>query len=184
MKLTFVTTNRAKFNEVKGLLKSYDIELEQLDISYEEDHDKTISEIAANASLSLANKLKKPIVVDDTGVFFSAYKNFPGPLAKFVFQNLGYKGIFKLLKNESREGYFETAIGFCRPGGKPQVFLGRLKGRFVEKKKLKNPGHLPYMQIFIPKGFSKTIDNFSSEEKNQISHRTQAFRQLGEYLLK
>jgi non-canonical purine NTP pyrophosphatase (RdgB/HAM1 family) len=184
MKLTFVTTNRAKFNEVKGLLKSYDIELEQLDISYEEDHDKTISEIAANASLSLANRLKKPIVVDDTGVFFSAYKNFPGPLAKFVFQNLGYKGIFKLLKNESREGYFETAIGFCRPGGKPQVFLGRLKGRFVEKKKLKNPGHLPYMQIFIPKGFSKTIDNFSSEEKNQISHRTQAFRQLGEYLLK
>lgn len=182
MKITFVTTNRNKFEEVSGVLGEFGIELEQLNESYEEDHDKGMTEIAKSSVKKLAERLQKPVIVDDTGVFIDAYNNFPGPLAKFVFQNLGYKGLFKLLEGEPKSGHFETAAAFCEPGGEPQVFTGQMKGHFIIKSKLEDPGFMPYMQIFVPDGFGKTISELTVEEKNSISHRAAAFRELGKYI--
>jgi inosine/xanthosine triphosphate pyrophosphatase family protein len=31
-------------------------------------------------------KLKKPLIVDDSGIYFDEYPGFPGPLAKRVFK--------------------------------------------------------------------------------------------------
>ena len=182
MKITFITTNGSKFEEVSRVMAEFGIELEQLNESYEEDHDKGMTEIAKESAKKMAERLQKPVMVDDTGVFIDAYKNFPGPLAKFVFANLGYEGLFKLLDGEDPAGHFETAAAYCEPGGEPQVFTGQMKGHFIIKSDLGDPGFMPYMQIFVPDGFEKTIAELSVEEKNSISHRAAAFRKLGEYL--
>ncbi len=182
MKLTFITTNKTKFEEVERIMSEFGVELEQLDMSYEEDHDKGMTEIAKESAKKMAERLQKPVLVDDTGVFIDAYNNFPGPLAKFVFTNLGYKGLFKLLEGESKAGHFETAAAYCQPGNEPVVFIGRMNGQFVIKKDLKDPGFMPYMQIFVPDGFDKTIYELSIEEKNSISHRAAAFRKLGKFI--
>lgn len=182
MSIIFVTTNNSKFEEVSQVLSEFNIRIKQLNESYPEDHDKTISEIAKESAEYLANKLKQPVIVDDTGVFFDCYKDFPGPVAKFVFQNLGYEGLFKLLKGTDKKGHFETAAAYCDPGGIPQVFLGRMDGEFIIKKELKDPKFMPYMQIFIPKGFDRVISELTVGEKNSISHRAAAFRKLGQFL--
>ena len=105
MKITFITTNKHKFKEVEGILKKYPIELEQLDMEYDENHDVGMEDIVRDAVEELANKLNKPIVLEDTGLFFEAYEGFPGALPKFVYNTLGYKGIFKLLENEKNRTY-------------------------------------------------------------------------------
>ena len=36
--------------------------------------------------------LKKPLITDDTAIYFEGYPGFPGTFTKFVFQGLGFSG--------------------------------------------------------------------------------------------
>jgi len=181
-KIVFVTTNKHKFQEVKDILRDYPIELERASLEYEENHDQGIEEIARTAAKKLANELKKPVVVEDTGLFFEAYHNFPGALPKFVINSLGFKGIFKLLKGESRKAYFKTAAAFCGPGGRPVLFEGIMKGKITKKVYNINKDAMLYDKVFIPEGQTKTISSLTMGEKNSLSQRAEAFRKFGEYI--
>ncbi len=182
MKIYFVTTNKHKFEEVKDILKDYPIELEHLEMEYEENHDESIDIIARNAAKKLADKLNKPIVLEDTGLFFEAYNNFPGALPKFVINTIGFKGIFKLLEGESRKAYFKTVAAFCEPEKEPNLFEGVMRGKITTKIYNEDKDTMPYDKIFIPEGRDKTISDMSLEEKNQFSQRAQVFRKFGEFI--
>lgn len=182
MKITFVTTNKHKFKEARDILKSYPVKLSRLDMDYEENHDENIEEIARGAAKKLADKLNKPIVLEDTGLFFEAYNNFPGAFPKFVINSIGFKGIFKLLDGESRKAYFKTAVAFCEPNSEPILFEGIMKGKITDKIHNKNKDEMPYDKIFIPRGKTKTISGMTLEEKNSFSQRAKAFKKFGEYV--
>lgn len=119
MEITFVTTNRHKFEEVSDILKPYPVELVHLNQSYEENHDLALEDIARTAVRKLARELDRPVVLEDTGLFFEAYPGFPGVMPKFVYQTLGFKGILKLLLGENRRAYFKTVAAFGMPGTEP-----------------------------------------------------------------
>jgi len=182
MKIAFVTTNKHKFEAVQNVLKEYPVLLEQLDMEYEENHDESLEEIAQTAAKKLANELGKPVVLEDTGLFFDAYNNFPGALPKFVIKSIGYKGIFKLLDGESRKAYFKTVAAFCKPNDEPILFEGMMKGEIT--KEIYNDGKdvMPYDKIFIPEGKDRTISDMTMDEKNSLSQRAEAFRKFGEYI--
>jgi XTP/dITP diphosphohydrolase len=182
MKITFITTNKHKVEEAKKALEEFPIEIEQLDMEYPEDHDASIEIIAKTAAKKLAEELQKPIVVEDTGIFFEAYENFPGALPKFVFNTIGYKGMFKLLEEESRKAYFKVVVGFCEPGKEPILFDGISKGTITEEIYDEDKDVMPYERIFIHEGNKVTNSKLTREEKNKISHRAEAFRKLGGYI--
>lgn len=179
MEITFVTTNKHKFEEVSDLLKNYPIDLVQLDMEYDENHDLGLEEIAKTSAKKLADQLQRPIVLEDTGLFFEAYNGFPGVLPKFVFNTIGYKGIFKLLEGESRKAYFKTVAAFCEPGGESVLFDGVMRGKITQEIHNEDKDALPYDRIFIPEGVGKTISDMSMDEKNSISQRAEVFRKFG-----
>jgi len=183
MKIVFITTNKFKFEEVGGILKDYPIELEQLSIEYEEDHDSSIEEIARSAAKKLSTEINKPIILEDTGLFFKAYEGFPGALPKFVFNTLGYKGIFKLIEGESRKAYFKTVAAYCEPNEDPVLFSGTMRGEITDEIYNKDQEAMPYDRIFIPEGKSKTISDMTLQEKNSLSQRAEAFKKFGEYII-
>ncbi|MBU4466720.1 RdgB/HAM1 family non-canonical purine NTP pyrophosphatase [Patescibacteria group bacterium] len=183
MIITFVTTNKHKFREVKGILKDFPFELEQLDMEYEENHDSEIEDIAGSAARKLAKELKKPIIVEDTGLFFEAYDGFPGALPKFIFKALGYKGILKLLEDEGRGAYFKTIVAYCEPGKEPVLFEGIMKGAITKEVYNLEKDEMPYDKIFVPESKTKTISDMSLEEKNSLSQRAEAFLKFGKYIL-
>jgi XTP/dITP diphosphohydrolase len=180
--VSFVTTNKHKFEEVADVLKNYPVTLEHLDQSYPEDHDAGMAQIAAAAAKNLSRELNKPIILEDTGLFFETYPGFPGALPKFIFNTLGYKGIFKLLKNENRAAYFETVAAYCQPNQEPQLFSGKMAGVITEEVFDEDKDAMPYDRIFIPKGEDVTISSMSMTQKNSFSQRAQAFRAFGEYI--
>jgi len=184
MKIAFITTNKHKFEEAQKILAHFDIEIERLEIDYEENHDSSMETIASNAAKNLSRKLSRPIITEDTGLFFEAYKNFPGALPKFVFNSLGYRGIFKLLEGETHQAYFETAVAYCTPDGEPEIFGGKMKGTITTE--IYNPeiDAMPYDRIFIPDGKSKTISDMTIDEKNELSQRAESFTKLAKYLVK
>jgi XTP/dITP diphosphohydrolase len=186
MKISFITTNKGKFEEVQSLFREYGIEVEWIKRKYDEDNDDTVEDTAKKASRKLADELKSPIVLEDTGLFFEAYNGFPGPAPKFVFKTLGYEGIFRLLEGTSRKAYFETYAAYCEPGQEPIIFSGKMEGEITEKifNVDKDFDAMPYDRIFIPDGKDVTISDMTMDEKNKLSQRSIAFRKLGEYLKK
>jgi len=181
-KLTFITTNKHKAQEIAAILRDYGIEIEQVIMEYEESKEDAMEAVSKKAAKFLADKLNKPLIVEDTGLFFKAYNNFPGAQPKFVIKAIGFDGIFRLLKDKDRSAYFKTVIGYCEPGQEPIIFQGELPGKIIEEVIEPETEAMPYDHIFVPEGLDKAVVQLTLEEKNAISQRGKAARKLGEYL--
>ena len=176
MQITVVTSNDGKFKEIQDTLKKFNIEAVQSSFDAVEVGNTLESRCLSKAKHAFLN-LQKPLIVDDTGLFFNAYENFPGPFPKKVYTEIGFEGIFKKLKWKKREATFKTLLCFT-DGKRTELFKGKIKGRISET--IFNGGikSLPYDKIFIPEGYDKPFCTLSFQEKNSISHRTKAVKKF------
>ncbi|MCD6403281.1 MAG: hypothetical protein J7K98_03050 [Candidatus Aenigmarchaeota archaeon] len=184
MKVWFVTSNKGKVKEVMPVFEEYGIDVKIA--SVEIDEIKTFDQRKLTLrKLEDAMKItKKPTIVEDTGIYFKVYKNFPGTVSKFVFHAIGYEGIFKLLEGKDRHAYFRTVVAFGVPKEKPVMFEGKCFGIITKKVLGKIDRKLPYDSIFIPKGDSRTFSQMTKREKAKYSHRVKAFKKLARWLVK
>ena len=181
MKIYLVTGNKYKVSEAKAVFSEYNIEIEQLDEEKHEPKDMDLKQVAEHNAKFFYNKHKKPVIVDDTGVFFKAYPDFPGNHPRLMFELLGYKGLLKLLENESREVQFRTVVSYCDESGL-ESFTGELDCIADTKVNDLDIDVLPYERILLVN--NKPISQFTREEKNAISHRAKSFRNVAEFLNK
>ncbi len=185
MELYFVTGNKHKFKEIAALFKDSGITLKQWTEDEKiENKDESLEQTAMQNAEKMCKKIKKPVAIDDTGVFFEAYPKFPGANPKWVFHALGYVGLLKLLEGKSRNAYFKTVVGYCEPGKKPIAFTGELHGTIATKAVDLDKDVLPYDRIFLIQKNKEQVfrSSLPEEEVYQTSHRTLAFRKLLEYL--
>ncbi len=180
MELYFATKNRYKFEEVKSILDKYNIVCRHTRLDKLEPKDMELSEVALMNAKEFYKKLKKPVAVEDTGIFFRAYPNFPGSHPKLMFNLLGYKGLLKLLEGEDRRAEFKSVIGFC--DGDVRLFEGKLEGEISTKVHDREVDVMPYERIFLHNG--KPLSMLTRKEKNSISHRSRAFTKLALWLKK
>ena len=174
------TGNEHKFWEIALTLKEFGIEAEQRRIDIKEGRYETLEEIAIDKARQAFEQIKQPLIVDDTGVFFKAYNNFPGPFPKYVFNSLGFSGIMQLLENKDRSAYFKSLICFIDENGH-KVFEGRLNGRITLNVHECERLSLPYERIFVPENNVKPLSLLSLEEKIKFSHRAEAVRKFAEF---
>ena len=183
-KLIFVTTNKHKFTEIREVLKEFNVEIEQLDMEYEENHELgDVEGIAGASAKALSGRISKAFFLEDTGLYFEAFDNFPGVFPKFIMKTIGYEGIFRLLEGKNRNAFFKAAVAFCEHGKEPVVFTGILKGRISEKVDNPDMDCFFYDRIFIPEGYDKTLSSIL-DKKNEFSHRAKAVRELAKHLKK
>ncbi|MBN2367400.1 non-canonical purine NTP pyrophosphatase [Candidatus Woesearchaeota archaeon] len=179
MKIFLVTKNPHKVREVSAVLDEFGIEVGHLPEEKYEPKEMDLRQVAEYNAKKFYEKFKKPVAVDDTGVFFRAYPEFPGNHPKLMFELIGYKGLLKLLEGEDREAEFRSVVGYCDEKG-VKVFEGALKCVADTKAHDLDKDVLPYERILLVDG--RSISQFSREEKNNISHRAAAFRKLGKWL--
>ncbi|MBN1502171.1 non-canonical purine NTP pyrophosphatase [Candidatus Woesearchaeota archaeon] len=179
MKLNLITKNKHKFNEIKSVAKEFNIGIMQVEEDKIEPKDKQIEEIARFNAEYYFNKLKQPVIVDDTGIFFEEYQNFPGANAKLMYYALGYKGLLKLLEGSNRNAYFMTVVGYCDRDN-IKTFRGITHGIIADKVYCKKKDVLPYERIFLIN--NRPLCHMTRAAKNNISHRALAFRKLFEWL--
>ena len=126
------------------------------------------------------NILKKPVIVDDVGVFIEAWNKFPGPFVKYIHNLLGNKKILELLKNEKNRNVIVQSVVAYHDGKKIHTFIGTVKGILSLKEKGdKGWGFDP---IIIPFGENKTFAQMGPKKKNQISHRAKALEKFKNFL--
>ncbi|MDO5844486.1 MAG: XTP/dITP diphosphatase [Methanocorpusculum sp.] len=169
--ITVVTGNKNKAAEVAAFFNGVE---EVAHISFEtiEPQSDSVSEVAEEKARQAYSALKRPLIVDDTGLFIEALKGFPGVYAAYVLDTVGNSGILKLMENvseENRKAYFMTSIAFADEDG-IHTFEGRVDGTIACKPR----GDLGfgYDPIFEVSG--KTLAEMDMSEKNSISHRARA----------
>lgn len=180
MRINFITSNINKVREFKMVLEPK-IKVSHNEHEYKELRSDDPREIAEEAAQRLANELKKAVVVEDSGLFIGALKDFPGTCSKYIHQRIGLAGLLRLLeKKEDRIAWYKSAVAYCEPGKKPVSFLGEEKGT-ISKKSRGNFGfgHDP---IFIPEGSKKTYGEMEDAfEKKKF--RKRAVLQLKGFLV-
>ena len=175
--LFFASSNNHKYNEAKQILDSFGIKLGFLKSDLEEIQSNSLNDIAINKARTAFSKHKKPIIIEDDGLFISPLKGFPGPYSSYVFKTIGNKGIINLLQN-NRKAKFISIITYCDKTIL-ESFEGKLDGTISKSQKGKSWG---YDTIFIPKNSNKTFAE-NNNDKNKLSHRYKALKKFSNWYL-
>ncbi|MBI2559182.1 RdgB/HAM1 family non-canonical purine NTP pyrophosphatase [Candidatus Woesearchaeota archaeon] len=152
--INFVTSNKNKVKEIKQILEP-EIQVNPVLIAYPEMRSDNPEEIARQSAEMLANKLRKNVVVEDSGLFIKALNDFPGTCSAYIHKKIGLNGIIKLMDGiKDRDCTYKSAVAYCEPKKKPISFLGEEKGKIAEGVRGDfGFGHDP---IFIPERSGKT----------------------------
>lgn len=175
----FVSNNLNKYYEIKTMLndKIIGLELKFCKQDIIEIQDEKIEKIATEKAKSAYKIVKKPVLIEDDGLFINSLNGFPGQYSKFIFKSIGNKGIIRLLLGSSDRSAFFKSIFVYNDGIIAKVFYGKIKGKISSTI---THGGWGYDPIFIPlKGNNKKGITFAklsqTNKKNELSHRRIAF---------
>ncbi|MEK6843282.1 MAG: non-canonical purine NTP pyrophosphatase [Candidatus Micrarchaeota archaeon] len=182
--ICFASSNPEKILEVRQILGKRKIEVVPINANLREIRSENQEEVAIEKAKTAFLIVKKPVIAEDTGVYFESYKNFPGAFPSFVFREIGYDGILRLLMGKNRKAYFKTIVAYF-DGKSFKTFEGICRGKITnapDVKKFQNL-KLPYEAIFVPDGKKLRLSRMSKEEKNRFSHRSIAVGKFAEWFL-
>jgi non-canonical purine NTP pyrophosphatase (RdgB/HAM1 family) len=120
------------------------------------------------------------LVVEDVSLGFDELGNFPGPYVRWLLEAAGGKGLAAIayaLNNRAAKA--ECCVAYW-DGVEGHIFCGECLGEvLVEPRGQEKFGWDPWFQ---PRGSDKTFAEMTPQEKDQLSHRGRAYRQLAEHL--
>lgn len=182
--IIIVTSNNGKFEEIKRYLAQLapHISLEQSTLDVPEYQDMDIQVVARGKADYAWNVLKKPLLIDDGGLYIEKYNKFPGVFSKYVFEGIGLEGIWQLAKDDPRV-YFLNCMVYKDCQETSHIFEGMNKGALIAPTGSIAHKQLPFRSFFVPEGYTQTIDDlWLSGTDNHINHRFKAVEKLVNFL--
>ena len=178
----FASGNENKFSEIESLFEKEketrnekNIQVIFSKISIQEIQSDSIIEVAEDKSRKAFKVIKGPLIVEDDGLFIEDLNGFPGVYSSFVFKTIGNKGILDLLRdNKNRRADFLSIFSFF-DGKTIETFSGNTAGYITTKISPLGWGFDP---IFKPLNEHQTYGQIDMIKKNEISHRSKAFRKF------
>lgn len=186
MKVIAATKNKSKIREIQEILSPLDIEIvsqEEIGINLDaEESGDTFERNALIKARAVAMVCDYPVLADDSGLCVDALDGAPGV------RSARYAGegatdadrIEKLLRElgdtEERDAKFVTSVAFIMPDGREITAHGEVKGHIIRTPKGSNG--FGYDPVFFSEELGKTFAESTDEEKNSVSHRGRALRNL------
>jgi len=175
MMIYFVTANKNKLREMESILE---LKLKHINLDLDEIQAVEVRKVVEHKTKKAFQKIRKPVLVEDTGLYFKAWNGLPGALIKWFDLTLGYKELCQLL-GKSRQARAQTVIGYF-DGKRYKDFIGEIKGSIAKNPKGKRG--FGWDSIFIAQIHKKTFAQMTPEEKNNISMRKIAALKLKNFL--
>lgn len=188
-KVIIATKNKGKAKEFKAFFAPYKIEaVSLLDLEEEvPDIEETGESFVENAALKaeeISSRFQQPVLADDSGLIIDSLEGRPGIYsARYAGEPTNDRAnIDKVLEEmkqiplEERSARFVCVLAIARPDEETIFVTGYCEGHIKTEQCGENG--FGYDPIFIPKGYTETMAQLDPSEKNQISHRKQAMKQL------
>ncbi|MEM2724904.1 MAG: non-canonical purine NTP pyrophosphatase, partial [Candidatus Nezhaarchaeales archaeon] len=102
LRIAYVTNNPNKARESVFILREMNIEVEVVQAKILEIQSDDISEVARFRAKEAYRQLRRPVIVEDAGLFIDALNGFPGPYSSYVFKTIGINGVLRLMKGVRR----------------------------------------------------------------------------------
>lgn len=197
-KIIFATGNAGKMHEIRMILGDLDVEIQSmkeaeifLDI---DENGTTYEENALIKARAVAQEAKNRnmgnviVLSDDSGIEVKALNNEPGIYsARYMGEDTSYaiknaNLIERLgdLRGEDRAARFVCCIAAVLPDGKELTTRGIIEGQIGLKEEGENG--FGFDPIFYVPRFGKTTAQLTEEEKNEVSHRGLALKNMKEEL--
>ena len=193
MKLIIASNNQHKIREIKSILadKFDDIlSLREAGIDHETVEDgTTFMENALKKAREIAEISGAAALADDSGICAHALGGAPGIYsARYAGEDGGHGDdeanndlLLKNLEDKAdRTAHYTCAMALCYPDGSEVTAEGYMYGTVITERR--GDRGFGYDPLFVPNGESRTVAEMTDEEKNAISHRANALKNLLEKL--
>ena len=176
--ITFITGNIKKAELVMNFLE-FPIKHKQLDLFEIQSLD--LDEIIRHKAKQAYEILKNPVLVDDASLVYTAFGRLPGPFIKSFIEEIGTKGLCRILNHYSkdRSAVAEVALALY-DGSSLKIFRSFCKGKISAYPK--GSGGLGYDPVFMPEGSKITWAEMNEQERSKTYCRNQALKKLKSYL--
>jgi XTP/dITP diphosphohydrolase len=194
MELVLATHNKGKVREMTAILSARFSNIDILtlddfpDYAEPEEVGDSMAEIAKLKAELACFRTRRWCVADDGGLEVDALNGAPGLHSRrFLgmdtpFQEKAQR-ILELLKDtpiERRTARYRCAVALAIPSEETRIFEATYEG--VIHDRALGEGGFGYDPIFWVTQHQCTVAQLSMEEKNKISHRSKALKELGDYL--
>jgi inosine triphosphate pyrophosphatase len=172
----FITRNTGKFIEINQIIP----ELSHLKLDLDEIQSLDPQQVIEHKLAQAAAGRDGEFIVEDTSLELTCLQSLPGTFITWFEKTLGVDGLAALaMKYEDRSAIARVTIGYRNAQGQNHYFSGELQGDIVPPRGTNKFG---WNTIFQPVGERRTFAEMTIEEKNRISMRGIAARQLAAHL--
>lgn len=192
-RIVAASKNQHKIREIEAITREFGMEIIPRDkagvpdIEIEEDG-ATFKENSYKKAYGIMKLCGEITIADDSGLEVDCLGGAPGVYsARFAGEdgsdqanNDKLKELLKDIPYEKRTGRFVSVITMVYPDGDKLVARGEVEGHIILEEK--GPNGFGYDPLFIPLGYDITFGQFDPREKNKISHRGNALKELRKQL--
>lgn len=186
MRVVAATKNSGKIKEISEILGELGFEVvSQTEAGIDVEVFETGKSFLENAEIkarAVALLCDDAVLADDSGLCVDALDGAPGIYsARYAGENASDRDKIDKLLSEldgemNREAHFETAVVFILPDGRELNARGVVTGRITTEPS--GEGGFGYDPIFFSTELGKTFGDCTDEEKNAVSHRSRAIKEL------
>jgi XTP/dITP diphosphohydrolase len=185
VRLVVATRNEHKLRELAQIMAAHELEPLPPDVELPPETGTTFADNALGKARAAAAATGRPAIADDSGIEAGALRGAPGVWsARFAGEHASDEdNLAKLLREVPPDGdtrvAYVCAMAFVEPGGSEEVAHGRCEGRLTHEPR--GAGGFGYDPAFVPDdypGDDRTMAELDPDEKDAISHRGRAAREL------
>ena len=186
MEWVIASNNAHKAHEIKTILAGKFERIYTLaELNIHVDPEETAPDFFGNAMIkatAIAECIDKAVIADDSGLMVDALGGAPGVYSA----RYGGEPVSDARNNEKliremqgitdRSAKFVTTMVLLFPSGRKVVGVGEVKGEILTERRGKNG--FGYDPLFYSYELGKSFGEASEEEKNSVSHRSRALKEI------
>jgi XTP/dITP diphosphohydrolase len=188
--LLVATRNDHKLRELRDLLPGVELEPLPPEVELPPEEWQSFSENALGKARAAQAATSRPAIADDSGIEAYGLDGRPGVRsARYAGERAtDEQNLAKLLeevgRQDDRRVAYVCVIGLVDEGGNESIFEGRCEGTLAAEPR--GTGGFGYDPAFVPDDTGpddeRTMAELTPDEKNAISHRGRAARELATHL--
>lgn len=174
----FVTGNPKKAKDISDFLGT---SVSFTSVETDEIQEMDLAKIVEHKVREAWNVLKRPVIIEDVGLYVDAWNGFPCPFIKWLHHTMGYDQFPKAVPKNNRKVTVIVMYGVY-DGKKMQTFEGKSVGTLAFKQR--GAAGWGFDTLFIPKGQTKTVAELGEKINKKTLVRIKALTKLKKFLEK